>query len=140
MYGPKDDSSKFVQFVIESLLRNEEKIKLTKGEQKRDFIFIKDVVEAYLKLLEVHDSLEDGFNEFEVGTGESITIKELVVKIKILTGNTKTKLIFGALPYRENEIMESKADITKLRGIGWSPKVSLEDGLKDTINWCRQNV
>ena len=52
---------------------------------------------------------------------------------KEVCGNNKTNLNFGAIPYRKNEVMSSDVNISELRLLGWQPKVSLLDGLKNTI-------
>ncbi|KAA0257626.1 NAD(P)-dependent oxidoreductase [Deferribacter autotrophicus] len=137
-YGEKDDKTKFVIWIIEQLTNNVKEIKLTQGEQKRDFIYIEDVKTFYSFLLQSIENFGNGFYEYEIGSGKATTIKELVLKIKELTGNTETNLNFGAIPYRKNEIMFSQADISKAKkDFGWEPKYSLEKGLKRTINWYR---
>lgn len=141
MYGEKDSTTKFVTYIIYSFLKNIPEINLTKGEQKRDFIYIKDVVDAYYKVLKNYEKFDRGFYEYEIGSGNSITIKELVLKIKGLIENTKTKLNFGAIEYRKNEIMESKSDITKFKkDFNWYPGYSLDEGLKRTIEWYKNNM
>jgi nucleoside-diphosphate-sugar epimerase len=132
MYGPKDDSSKFIPYVIEQCQKNVPELKLTAGEQKRDFIYVADVVTAYLHLLQHHEKLTEAYTDLELGTGNPTTIRHLVEQIAELT-QTKTKLWFGALPYRENEIMNSKADLSRFKQLGWEPKVSLQQGLIESI-------
>ena len=75
MYGPKDDVSKFVPWVISQLKKNVPEIKLTSGDQFRDFIFIDDVVSAYICTLENIESL-GSFSQFDVGTGKLISVKK----------------------------------------------------------------
>jgi len=132
-YGPLDDGSKFVSFIIRNILAGTERIALTEGRQKRDFIFIADVVEAFLMILRDAPGRTPGFYPFEIGTGSLIEIRELVTLIKTLAGNTITRLDFGALPYRENEIMEARVDERKIRALGWSPRVELREGLMRTL-------
>jgi len=140
-FGESDSLSKFIPFIIREFLMKSKEIKLTKGEQKRDFIYVADVVEAYLSILFNTDKFEKGFYEYEIGTGSTKTIKEIVLILKDLTNNKETFLNFGALPYREEEIMESKANIEKIcKDIGWRPKVSLKDGLMRTVIWYRDNL
>jgi CDP-paratose synthetase len=139
MYGPKDDKSKFVTWLISEFLNNRCEIKLTKGEQKRDFIYIDDVVNAYIKILENREKLSS-YEEFDVGTGKQIKIKDFVILTKqtvssILNREVKTRLNFGALPYREGEFMEIKENIKPLLDLGWHPEVELEEGIKRTIIW-----
>lgn len=138
MYGEKDDLTKFIPFIIKQLLMNVEKIKLTKGEQKRDFVYVSDVVNAYYDIfLQVGNFAKD-FHEYEIGSGEAIKIKSIVQILKKLTNNKNTILSFGDLPYRENEIMESKSNIKKIKEeIGWQPQVELKEGLLKIIDWYK---
>jgi CDP-paratose synthetase len=131
-YGPKDDSSKFITFVLNSCLdKNLNKLELTEGKQKRDFIFIDDVVSAYEMMLYNINSFSN-FEEVEVGTGEPLTIQEVVKNIKRLT-ESKINLKFGAVHYRDNEMMLSRADISKLLALGWKTKYSFEQGIKEIL-------
>jgi CDP-paratose synthetase len=132
-YGPFDSRSKFVSKIIENILNEIDNIPLTAGEQKRDFIFIDDVIDAFMIVYKNINPRGKENLTFEVGTNLNTSIMDLVLKIKTISGNKNTHLDFGAIPYRENEIMESNADTKNIRTLGWNPKVSLEDGLKKTI-------
>ena len=80
---------------------------------------------------------EDRFQEYDLGTGEAVSIRKFAETVHSLTGST-TRLLFGALPYREHEIMESRADIIKLANFGWRPKYALVTGLKKMIEGDRE--
>ena len=131
MYGPGDDKSKFTTHVLHACKSNQPKLELTTGEQKRDFIYIEDVVNAYSTLLDQSARLEAAL-DIEVGSGVAPTIREFVEVVHRLTASC-TKLQFGALPYRNNEAMHCQADLTKMNELGWQPKFDLESGLKKTI-------
>lgn len=131
MYGPGDDASKFSTHVLRACRANRPTLALTAGEQRRDFIFIDDVVSAYALLLGANAHLADA-DELELGTGEAPTIREFVETVHALTGSSTT-LQFGALPYRANEAMHCQADITRLRALGWSPRHDLRAGLLATL-------
>jgi nucleoside-diphosphate-sugar epimerase len=131
MYGPSDDPSKFTTHVLNTCHRNEPTLKLTPGEQKRDFIYIDDVVSAYSTLIEQRTKLSIVV-DIEVGSGIAPTIREFVLSIHKLTAS-KTELQFGALPYRPNEPMYLKADISQMKSLGWQPKFNLELGLRRTL-------
>ena len=133
-YGPGDSESKFIIYLIKSLLGRAEKIDLTPGQQQRDFIYIDDVVSAFSLIIRHSKKLGKGYFEFEVGTGNLISIKDLVLKVQKLTKNTVTKLNFGALAYRDNEPTGHKPDLTGIKKLGWQCEHSLEEGLKKTIN------
>jgi len=134
-YGPGDDPSKFVTMILKEMLNNSEKINLTAGEQKRDFIFIDDVVNAFIVIIKHISTHKKGFYEYEVGSGSSIKIKFLVELIKELSECEVTKLNFGAIVYRLNEVMTSSVDISQLLELGWKPQHTLKSGLLKTIEF-----
>lgn len=133
-YGPGDSDSKFVSFIIDKMLSEKDYIDLTAGAQKRDFIHVSDVAEAYRKCI-VANALED--DVFEVGCGQSTSIKQFVTQVKELSGNRSVDLRFGALPTRANEIMESVADTEALKKLNWAPTIKLKDGLAELIELKR---
>jgi nucleoside-diphosphate-sugar epimerase len=134
-YGPGDNKTKFVIDLILSFLSRKKNIDFTPGNQKRDFIYIDDVVEAFIKILNF--SLYNNFNyeEFEVGTQKYLKLKKFVRTVKNLSKNCETNLNFGALKYRKNEKMNININIKSLKKIGWRPKVSLRQGLLKTIKY-----
>lgn len=135
-YGPGDDASKFTSHVIQSCLANVPELKLTLGEQKRDFIYIDDAVDALLRVLGKSDSLTGMFIEFDVGSGEAVSIREFVETVHRLAHAT-TQLYFGALPYRKGEVKMAQANISFLNHIGWYPKHTLTKGIELTMSKTR---
>lgn len=131
MYGPGDDHKKFTAHVLGTCLRNEPELDLTAGEQRRDFIYIDDVVSAYRVLAEQHNQLQT-VCDIEVGSGVAPTVREFVETAHRLTGS-RTQLNFGRLPYRPNEAMLCQADISQMQALGWEPSFDLHAGLSKTI-------
>lgn len=129
MYGPDDDASKFTTWIMEQCLENVSEIKLTPGEQQRDFIYVDDVVSAYQLLVNQRNSLEANYLSVDLGSGKPVSIKEFASLVCQLS-NSKSKLKFGALPYREYEITHSCADLDLLNRLGWCPRVSLDAGIQ----------
>lgn len=125
-YGPEDDSSKFTSYVINSCLKGED-LQLTSGEQQRDFIYIDDVVSAYEIIISNIAKLEH-FETIPVGSGECPTVRRFVEAIHACA-HSKSKLKFGAIDLRENEIMYSCADVKKLKALGWLSQYSLKQGI-----------
>jgi nucleoside-diphosphate-sugar epimerase len=132
-YGPRDNPSKFVTYIIHSLLHNTKVIDLTFGEQRRDFIYIDDVVSALLKIIAVHVDSECGFASYEIASGCSIAIRDFVELARRIADNHTTLLNFGALDYRPNEVMETRVDMSAINSLGWSSHYTLEEGLTNTI-------
>ena len=137
MYGPGDDLSKFTAWIVQSCLQGVAKIELTPGEQKRDFIYIDDVVDAYKLLLENGSKLGDGFQEFELGSGKAVSIRSFVETVCKLT-SAETDFVFGAKQYREHEVMNSVADISRLASFGWRPNYDLITGLRRVVEYVQQ--
>ena len=76
--------------------------------------------------------MDNEYNNFEICSKENITIKELVLLIKDFT-NSPTILNFGAIEYRENELMSSNSDNSKLINLGWNPEISIKKGINNMI-------
>ena len=134
MFGEQDGNDKFTSWILNELQQEKPSIPLTAGTQKRDFIYIDDVVSAYLTCLEQAPQLKD-FNDIEVGTGVLTPVKTFVILVKEVLEKLKgkpikTQLNFGALPYREGEIMEPQVDNSRLCSLGWQPKRSLEENIE----------
>ena len=125
-----------MKWIFSQFKQNKKEILLTQGLQKRDFIYIDDVVNAYKTVLKQKNNFY-GFNEFDVGTGKKITIKDFVKQIqlqyKIKYPKNNTNLIFGAIPYRSGEMMDIKEDITQLLNLGWEPKIFYKEGIKKIL-------
>jgi len=122
VYGPKDDSSKFIPWFVSQLKQKAKEIELTSGNQKRDFIFVEDVVSAYLTILKNTSSISN-FQQFDVGTGESLKLSDFLNQLVDFYRDchltSKTTLVFGAKPEREGEIMDIEVDNSGLKRLGW---------------------
>jgi nucleoside-diphosphate-sugar epimerase len=117
--------------VILSALRGED-FEMTGGEQTRDFTYVDDIVEGYIRASISGKAIGQTIN---LGTGKEHAIKDVVLKVVELMGSTVKPLI-GALPYRPGEIWCLYSDSSKARELlGWQPQVGLEDGLRKTIEW-----
>ena len=132
MFGEQDAPSKFIPFLIDKIKNNEPILDLSPGTQTRDFVYIKDVVTSFECILNSYSALKE-YQEFEVGTGVSYTVKELALLIKEIT-NSKTQLNFGGIPFRKGEIMKSECNIFSLKNLGWEPSFNLKSALKNCIN------
>ena len=132
-YGPGDDRSKLPSHIVHSCFKNIKDLKLTNGNQLRDFIYVNDVLSAYLAII---DNLENfnSFTEVQLGTGKAISVREFVETAHRLT-KSSTNLLFGVIPLRRNEPKECVADPKLMQSLGWSPKFSLVDGLEEMIRF-----
>jgi len=117
---------------VKSCLGDLPEIRLTDGTQKRDFVFILDVVSAYSRILACLGKMPTGYVELDVGRGVSVHVKDFARMICAAAGSS-SELNFGVLRQREDEIMDSVADISPLRELGWEPRVGLEKGIAMTV-------
>lgn len=131
-YGLGASPTNFITLMINKLKNNEPQIDLTLGEQQRNFIYIDDVVNAYITVVDNQIQIIDTYSTFQVCTNQTISIKELMTTLKDLT-NSKSYLNFGAMPYRENELMQSETNNIDLINLGWKPQYSIQAGLKKMI-------
>jgi len=134
MYGPGDSPSKFVESVVRQVaIEKAPHIALTHGHQRRDFVFIDDVVEAYLRLVDYGREQDFRFEAFELGTGQATQVRDFVQWVRELSGSS-TELGFGDIPYRADEIMHSAADISRLERLGWAPRITVRDGIRRILD------
>jgi nucleoside-diphosphate-sugar epimerase len=131
-YGPNDDESKFITYVLNELRANKEYINFTSGKSFRDFIYIDDVITAFLLLLNNIEKV-NGILSIPIGTGKAEMLKHIVEDIQKIANFPNVKLKFGALPDRENEIKHSSADISYLTSIGWRPKFNFKEGIEEIL-------
>lgn len=133
-YGPMDDRDHMIPQVILKLLQGE-KPSLTQGEQRWDYLYVEDIAEALWKAA-ISPKAKGIFN---LGSGEAYAIRSIVERIRDLI-DPDLPLGFGGVPYRPDQIMHLQADISRLREVAdWSPQVSLDEGLRRTVEWYREN-
>ena len=126
-YGPKSPQNSLILRIIKQLLEKNE-LRLGNLFPKRDFIFIDDVVSALVMLLKQIK----GFNTFNIGSGSSTSIQTLCDKLMKLEKKT-VPIIQEKTLLRKDDIPEIRADISKIKQLGWEPKISLDEGLKRTL-------
>ena len=103
---------------------------MTSGRQKRDWIYIDDVIDALITLGKAN---RFDLETIEIGSGSTLSVREAVERIYDLVGRGGRPLI-GALPDRPGEVEIQSADADATAAIlGWRAQVSLEAGLRKTI-------
>ena len=134
VYGPRQDPNSqyaaVIPIFINKLLKNEKPVIYGDGEQTRDFVHVKQVVDANIL---ASKSKEIGV--YNIGLGKSTTINQLFELIKE-SFNNDIKPIYEK--ERPGEIKHSIADISLAKSIGYSPKFDFENDLKETIHWFQK--
>lgn len=134
VYGPSqrfDAYGNVIPIFVFNILKGKPITIFGDGEQTRDFINVKDVVQANLKAAENH-SVSGVFN---MGSGSSITINDLVEKIKDKIG---VDVEIKHAPPRPGDVRDSLADISSAKNIlRYEPQVSITKGLTEYIRWAK---
>lgn len=126
-YGPGEPADRLIPSVIRGLLRRE-RVSCTHGRQIRDFVFVEDVADALVTLLE-----SSAIGSFNVGSGEPSSLRDVVSIITARLGHPEL-IQFGSRPTPPNDPDQLVADIGRLqRELGWRPKISFEQGIDRTI-------
>ena len=133
VYGPYQDANRVVPITILNALKDK-KFNCSSGLQLRDFTYIEDVIEAIIKTLKSKKSSGQIIN---IGNGKPVSIKKVINKICELLNSGKPQ--FGKIKLRRDEIMKLYPSTIKAKKIlNWKPRISLESGLKKTINFFRK--
>jgi UDP-glucose 4-epimerase len=131
VYGPNSPKSNLIFNIVNQIINNP-KIILGNISPKRDFIFISDVIDGLVKIT---NSKKKKFEIYNLGSGKSISIKNLVHDCSRIS-NTKLKIVLSKEKSRKNEIMNVQANISKMKKeLNWKPKISLNEGLEKTFNY-----
>lgn len=131
-YGPKDDERHMIPAMISQLLSGDRPL-LTPGEQKWDYLYVEDAAEAIYQTA----LAQEACGVYILGSGKAFTIRSIVERIRDMI-DPSLPLGFGEVPYRSDQMMYLQGDIHCLQhATGWAPKVSLDEGLKRTVEWYR---
>ena len=129
-FGKDMPSGFFIPQLIESF-KNSSTFEMTEGEQKRDFLYVDDVVNAMILSAEQNSVQNEIFN---VCSGTAVSLKQLATEINIKV-NSGCKIKFGALPYRENEVWNMVGNNTKIKDLlGFKVKYELKEAINKLIN------
>ena len=135
-YGPgQRDVQKVVPYTTLSLLRGEAP-RLTSGSREADWVYIDDVVDAFIRASTV-DGVEG--ETIDVGSGSLVTVRELVERLVCLI-DAKIEPVFGAVPDRAHEISPiANVELAK-KLLGWESTTPLEAGLRHTVEWYARRL
>jgi UDP-glucose 4-epimerase len=134
VFGPRQDPNSqyaaVIPLFINNALAGRSPVIYGNGEQSRDFTFVRDIAEA--NILAAESPITGVFN---IGSGTRVTINHLAQLVIRLTGNNSIKVVYQDT--RPGDIMHSLADITRAGIFGYRPKYSLEEGLREVVNYLR---
>jgi nucleoside-diphosphate-sugar epimerase len=129
-YGPGQGDRRFLPQIIRSCIDGVA-FPVSHGEQLRDFCYVADVVRAIFLALE--NPVVTG-HVINIGSGKPLTIKSVIEYVRSVVGKGEPR--YGEVPYRAGENMALYPDISKAKALlGWEPQVSIEDGIRETMQY-----
>lgn len=135
-YGPYDSEKRLVTYAIGQAIKGKP-LYLNNKSAVRDYVFIDDVVNAYLQCIKKSDALRG--EVFNIGSGAQTSVIEIIGLIKRMT-KTKSKILWGGSKEKRFESTVWKADTKKVKKLlEWKPRYSLQKGIEKTIAWHREN-
>ncbi len=138
VYGGGDlNWSQLVPGVIRSVLANQRPVLRSDGSYTRDYIFVSDVVNAYVLLASKISEKDVKGEAFNFGLQSRVTVMEVTLAVLRMMGREDLQPIIRN--EAKGEIKDQSLDSSKARRVlGWAPSYKLEDGLKETIRWYRE--
>lgn len=140
-YGPGDNNfSRLIPKVIKAIVEGKNP-EIIGGTAVRDYLYVKDAVSGYLALAENVGRQEIRGEAFNFGSGQVFSALEVAQKIVTLGGKRNIKLKVHPEIELRKEIDKQYVSTEKAKALlGWSPKYSLERGLKETYEWYNKNI
>lgn len=138
-YGPRQSARAVIPTIISQILAGKNEIKLGSLTPTRDFNFVKDTAEAFIKVAESDRTIGEVIN---AGSNYEITIGDTVKKIIDIIGKD-VKIICDEERIRpeKSEVNRLWADNTKIKELtDWAPRYSIDEGLAETVAWIRENM
>lgn len=136
-FGPRQSARAVIPTIVAQALQGRD-VALGSLHPTRDFTFVSDTVEAFLRVADAPGAVGRTLN---VGTGEEISIGDLVALVSKLSGaGVAVREDPQRIRPEGSEVDRLVCDATELRRLtGWEPRVALEDGLRDTIEWMAEH-
>jgi len=136
-FGPFDDKSRLMTYAITNALQNKTLL-LGNPNSVRDYIYIEDVLDIYIQSMKIAPRLKG--EVFNVGSGSQQTVSYIVNKIIEIT-DSKSEIKWNSFSGRAHDTEKWEADIEKVsRCFNWHPKYHLDDGIRQTISWFKNNL
>lgn len=135
-YGPGDSRPKLFQ-LLANAASNQNKLSMSPGEQLLDLVYIDDVIEAYLCAERALNNMRQGHQIYAVSSAKSLSLREIVSEYERVSG-IKLCIGWGERPYRPREVMNTWNTGASLPG--WSPNISLAEGIRNCAIGSRLSV
>ncbi len=137
-YGPRQSARAIIPTILIQGMAKKSRIRLGNTQTTRDFNYVTDTVEGFIKIAESKKTVGQVIN---IGGGHEISVASLAIKVSEVLGvDMKVKIDRKRVRPSSSEVFRLCADSTKARKmLGWEPKVGLEEGLIRTAEWLKRH-
>ena len=151
LYGPNDNFDTENSHVLAALLKKFHDSKINKtfkvnvwgsGRPKREFLHVDDLADGVIKVLKINHKqfrnlIGKDINHINIGSGNDVTINELALMVKKITGS-KSKIYFDRS--QPDGVKRKLLDISKMKKLNWKPKYTLNSGIKQFYIWYLESL
>lgn len=137
VFGPRQRPDLAINKFTRLMLEGKEIPMFGDGTTSRDYTFVDDIVDGIIKSMEYEENNKNVYEILNLGNSSPITLKEM---IDIIGKVLNIEPVINQLPMQPGDVERTYADISKAKAlIGYEPKTSFEDGIKEFIEWYKEN-
>ena len=137
VFGPRQRPDLAINKFTRLMLEGKEIPMFGDGTTSRDYTFVDDIVDGIIKSMEYEENHESVYEILNLGNSSPITLKEM---IDIIGKVLNVEPVINQLPMQPGDVERTYADTSKAKAlIGYEPKTSFEDGIKEFIEWYKEN-
>jgi len=133
VYGPRGRPDMAPYLFTDKIMKGKQILKFGDGSSKRDYTFVSDIVDGIIRAMDFK-----GFDIFNIGNNDPISLNDFISLIERLTGK---KAIIMQVPMQQGDVPITYADISKSKKkLGYNPKVKIEDGMRQFVEWLKNGI
>lgn len=135
IYGPHAPIHSVSYSIIQQIL-TKKNIRLGNIKSERDFLYVKDAINAILIIMKKNKK----FNDYNVGAGKGYSIIEICDLVKKISKKDHVSIKTVRTKIRKNDFSSIISNSSKIKKLGWEPKISIKKGLRFTVDWHKHKI
>ena len=135
IYGPHAPIHSVSYSIIQQIL-TKKNIRLGNIKSERDFLYVKDAINAILIIMKKNKK----FNDYNIGAGKGYSITEICDLVKKILKKDNVSIKTVRTKIRKNDFSSIISNSSKIKKLGWEPKISIKKGLRFTVDWHKHKI